>query len=165
VTEKEFISHIQDNTGLLWKLLHLYLQEENDKKDMFQEVILQCWAGRNNFRGDAKVSTWIYKVALFTILASKRKSAKQQYVGLGEAHDRFLVAEGECLTDQSEMLYKCIQRLKEVDKTIITMHLDGFPNLEIAEFLGISINNLNVKLHRIRDSLKKQLTDGGNGFA
>jgi len=157
--EKEFLSHINENTGLIWKLLHLYFHEEDAKKDMFQEVVLQCWAGRNNFRGDAKVSTWIYKVALFTILASQRKSAKHQHAALAEADEKHLVTEGEARADQSEALYRCIQRLKDVDKTIITMHLDGFSNPEIAEFLGVSINNLNVKLHRVKESLKKQLTN------
>ncbi len=157
--EKEFLSHINENTGLIWKLLHLYFQEEDAKRDMFQEVVLQCWAGRNNFRGDAKVSTWIYKVALFTILASQRKNAKHQHAPLAEADEKHLVTEGEARADQSEALYRCIQRLKDVDKTIITMHLDGFSNPEIAEFLGVSINNLNVKLHRVKESLKKQLTN------
>ncbi len=157
--EKEFLSHINENTGLIWKLLHLYFHEEDAKKDMFQEVVLQCWAGRNNFRGDAKVSTWIYKVALFTILASQRKNAKHQHAALAEADEKHLVTEGEAIADQSEALYRCIQKLKDVDKTIITMHLDGFSNPEIAEFLGVSINNLNVKLHRVKESLKKQLTN------
>ncbi len=157
--EKEFLCHINENTGLIWKLLHLYFHEEDAKKDMFQEVVLQCWAGRNNFRGDAKVSTWIYKVALFTILASQRKNTKHQHTALDEADEKHLVTERDARADKSEALYWCIQRLKDVDKTIITMHLDGFSNPEIAEFLGVSINNLNVKLHRVKESLKKQLTN------
>lgn len=157
MNEKEFLRHITENTGLIWKLLHLYFNEENTKKDMFQEVILQCWSGRNNFRGDAKVSTWIYKVSLFTILASQRKNAKNKHAALTEADDKHLATDVEARANQSEELYKCIQRLLEIDKTIITMHLDGFSNPEIAEFLGISINNLNVKLYRIKKKLKKQL--------
>ncbi len=157
--EKEFLRHINENTGLIWKLLHLYFHEEDAKNDMFQEVVLQCWVGRNNFRGDAKVSTWIYKVALFTILASQRKNAKHQHTALSEAEEKHLATEGEVRADQSDALYRCIQRLKEVDKTIITMHLDGFSNPEIAEFLGVSINNLNVKLHRVKESLKNKLTN------
>lgn len=157
--EKEFLSHINENTGLIWKLLHLYFREEDAKKDMLQEIVLQCWAGRNNFRGDAKVSTWVYKVALFTILASQRKNAKHRHATLVEADEKHLVTEGEARADQSDALYRCIQSLKDVDKTIITMHLDGFSNPEIAEFLGVSINNLNVKLYRVKESLKKQLTN------
>lgn len=158
--EKEFLSHINENTGLIWKLLHLYFNEEDAKKDMLQEIVLQCWAGRNNFRGDAKMSTWIYKVALFTILASQKKNAKHQHATLAEADEKHLVTEEEARADQSDALYRCIQSLKDIDKTIITMHLDGFSNPEIAEFLGVSINNLNVKLYRVKESLKKQLTNG-----
>lgn len=159
MTEAVFLDHINQSRNIIWKLLHLYLQSEEEKQDLFQEILLQCWSGRMNFRGESKASTWIYKVALFTILSLKRKTNKQQYVELSENESRKLVSGSESLADQSEALYKAIQSLKEIDKTIITMHLDGFSNPEIAEFLGVQSNNLNVKLHRIKELLKKRLSN------
>lgn len=159
MTEAVFLDHINQSRSLIWKLLHLYLQSDEEKNDMFQEVVLNCWSGRMNFRGDSKVSTWIYKVALFTILSLKRKTYKQQYVELSVNESHKLVSDNEYMADQSEALFQAVQRLKEADKTIITMHLDGFSNPEIAEFLGVPTNNLNVKLHRIKELLKKRLTN------
>lgn len=59
--------------------------------------------------------------------------------------------------DESESLYHAIRELNELDRMIITLHLDGYENEEIAEITGLTKNNVAVKLHRIKDGLIQKL--------
>ena len=86
---------------------------------------------------------------MFTILTFKKKQPTLNRVDLKEAHS--IHQEENFQSDQAESLQNWIARLDDLSKTIITMHLDGFSNSEIADFIGIKLNNLNVKLHRIKE--------------
>jgi RNA polymerase sigma-70 factor (ECF subfamily) len=68
-------------------------------------------------------------------------------------------------SDESELLFRAIKLLNDVDKTIITLHLDDYSNEEISEITGLTKNNVAVKLHRIKSQLTKQLNPEENGSA
>jgi RNA polymerase sigma-70 factor (ECF subfamily) len=117
--------------------------------------MVQAWTGIHRFNGEAKFSTWLYKVALFTILTAKRKDKKVKWVSM-EGVESSTETEHVSI-DQKEVLLLAIRQLSEVDKTLITMHLDGFSNTEIADFLGITVNNCQVKLHRVKEQVTKMI--------
>jgi RNA polymerase sigma-70 factor, ECF subfamily len=75
-TEKNFIQSIEQNQQIIHKVCNLYMNNEQDKKDLFQEVVLGAWKGFNNFKGDAKFSTWLYRVALNTAITFYRKDLR-----------------------------------------------------------------------------------------
>ncbi|MFN3590042.1 MAG: RNA polymerase sigma factor, partial [Spirosomataceae bacterium] len=115
----------------------------------------QAWSGIERFKAEAKFSTWLYKVALFTILTAKRKEKKVKWVSIDGVEKSSEIDTAS--TDQREVLIQAIRRLSEVDKTLLTMHLDGFSNTEIADFMGITINNCQVKLHRVKEHVTKMI--------
>ena len=119
---------------------------------MYQEILLQVWKGIDNFKSDAKFSTWLYKVALNTVLnGQKQKRIKTET--LSESQPQ----ESSENYDNINLLYQVIRRLDEIDRMIITLNLEGYKNPEIAEITGMSTNHINVKLHRIRKSITDQL--------
>jgi len=74
VSRKEFVNLIKEYQGLINSLCNIYFVSEEDKKDSRQDIILQLWRAYPSFRKESKISTWIYKVALHTILSKiKRK--------------------------------------------------------------------------------------------
>ena len=155
MNEKEFLELINAHQATIHHLLKLYVHDPEDKDDLKQEIILQAWKSKDSFRRQSSFNTWLYKLALYTILTSKRKQAKINQVDLEEAerlHDPENFEQEEV-----KLLYKCIAGLDDLSKTIITMHFDGFSNPEIAEFMGITVNNLNVKLHRIKEKITNYL--------
>jgi RNA polymerase sigma-70 factor (ECF subfamily) len=116
---------------------------------------LQAWRSFERFNGLSKFSTWLYRVGLNTVLTFKRRAVLvkpadnlEQVGGVHEPHSR---------TDESEALFQAIRGLTEIDRMLITLHLDGYENEEIAEISGLTKNNVAVKLHRIRESLTKKL--------
>jgi RNA polymerase sigma-70 factor (ECF subfamily) len=134
-----------------------------DQDDLFQDVLLQVWSSIPAFRGEAKETTWIYRVAFNTALAWRRGERRRR-----ERHETFLKLDAspraqpspvDSLPEQEivERLYAAIRQLPKVDGSLALMHLDGLSYQEMAEVLGISENYVGVKLNRIRKQLAEQL--------
>jgi RNA polymerase sigma factor (sigma-70 family) len=76
-TEKDFIQSIEQDQNIIHKVCSLYMNKEQDKKDLFQEIVLNAWKGFRNFKGEARFSTWLYRVALNTAITFYRKEKRQ----------------------------------------------------------------------------------------
>lgn len=129
-------------------------------QDLLQETFIAVWNNMEKFRGDAKWSTWIYRIAVNTCLSHLRKK-KETLMDI--EHPTLSTLQDEVNTKEQEvqLLYKCISRLQETDRLIITLVLEDKPYEEIASITGITEVNLRVKIHRI----KKQLTQIYNSYA
>jgi RNA polymerase sigma-70 factor (ECF subfamily) len=64
VSEKEFLSQLKEHQNIIYKLVHLYANNEEDKKDLYQEILLQAWKTYSAFRGDAKFSTRLNSISI-----------------------------------------------------------------------------------------------------
>lgn len=154
VSEKEFVALVNENRGIIYKVIRLYIYHEEDTRDLYQEIVFQAWKSYPRFDGRSKFSTWLYRVGLNTVLTFKRRPV---VVVPHEDLASLNVAQTKTNTDESEALYAAIRQLPEIDRMIISLHLDGYENEEIAEITGLTKNNTAVKLHRIKDILIKKL--------
>ena len=152
MSESEFLELVRINQGIIYKLVGLYVNNTEEKKDLYQEILLQAWRGWPTFRGDARFSTWLYRISLNTIFTQKRKKHRINY---RESMDDFStpVQNVSLQNEEAGRLKLAIRQLSEIDRAIITMHLDGYENPEIADMMGISDNLVSVKLHRIKKQL------------
>ena len=154
--EQQFLEAIQANQGIIRKLAGIYAQHEEDKKDLYQEILLQAWKAFPKFRGDSKFSTWLYKVSLNTILTASRKKNKETYREQIDDHITDTGSSGLAMEDR-QMIGMAMNQLSDIDKALISLHLDGYSNPEIADILGISLNHTGVKLHRIKQVMTKKM--------
>lgn len=154
--EKEFTLEIEKNKGIIRKVIRLYVDDPEEQRDLFQEIIFQSWKSYPRFGGRSKFSTWLYRIALNTVLTFRRKP---QLVKPYEDLSALNVPHDKTYADESEALYHAIRELNELDRMIITLHLDGYDNEEIAEITGLTKNNTAVKIHRIKDHLIEKLKD------
>ncbi len=129
-------------------------------QDLLQETFIAVWSNMQKFRGDAKWSTWIYRIAVNTCLTHLRKK-KDTLMDIENTSLSMLSEEVNTKEQEVQLLYKCISRLQETDRLIITLVLEDKPYEEIASITGITETNLRVKIHRI----KKQLTQIYNSYA
>lgn len=149
-TQQQFLSLVKQHQGIIYKLVNLYAIHEEDRKDLYQEILLQAWKSYDSFRGASAFSTWLYRIALNTILTAGRKRRPVMTDKIPEdAH----VPDG----DERQRLYAAIRTLSETDRAIISLHLEGYDNKEVSQIMGISPNNTGVKLHRIKNQLSKLL--------
>lgn len=158
--EQLFHQWLQDHSGILGKVVRAFTQTSQDREDLLQEVLVQLWSSLPRFRGEAKASTWIYRVAFNTALAWKReaKPLKTQ-VSLSEIDPPAETGRPETLArdQQIERLYAAIRQLPGIDASLALMHLDGLSYQEMAAVVGISENHVGVKLTRIRQHLARSL--------
>ena len=155
--KKEFIELINNNRALIFKVCNLYCRDLENRKDLFQEVVLQLWKSFPGFRNESANSTWIYRVALNTAISNFRKESKKpekKSLTLTE----FEIPDMPGATDEKEnssALNLAIERLSEIEKAIIMLYLDEKSYEEISEIIGISNSNVGVRLNRIKNKLSK----------
>ncbi|WP_293306428.1 RNA polymerase sigma factor [Pedobacter sp. UBA5917] len=154
--EKSYLDKLEEHKGIIYKMVNLYADDEEDRKDLYQEIVFQSWSAFNRFKGDAKFSTWLYKISLNVSLSFLSRQKKQTRTKEQNDFDHFF--EPPELSERADWLYRCIKQLTEIDRSIIMLHLDGFDNTEISEMMGLSRNHANVKLHRIKQQLTTLLT-------
>jgi RNA polymerase sigma-70 factor (ECF subfamily) len=124
----------------------------DDQKDAFQDIILQLWKSFETFRGESEISTWIYRVSLNTVLTKVKKEKKKitaEPVGASELSISVAMADGDI-----ELLNMVIQSLKDLDKAIVILYLEGYKNKEISQILNLTPTNVSTKLNRVRAELK-----------
>jgi RNA polymerase sigma-70 factor, ECF subfamily len=156
--QAEYIKRIQEHNGIIHKVIGLYVNNREDKRDLYQEVLLQAWKSYKNFKGKSVFSTWLYKVALNTVLTFNKKRK------ITEGFDKSEPSEPiQDSKEDHEVLYHIIKSLGEIDRMLISLHLDGYKNNEIAEITGMTQNHINVKLHRIKGQIIEQFKMINNG--
>ena len=157
--EKEFESHIKEHELLLHKVSCMYAYNNTDRQDLFQEIVIQLWKAFPNFKGDAKISTWMYRIAINTAITGLRKTKK--LITSYEPHTipEHAVDEATSLQKEEQVkeLYNAIERLNQVEKAIVMLYMEDRSYEDMEEILGINQGNLRVKMNRIKDKLK-QLT-------
>lgn len=154
--EKQFLEIIHTHQKIIYKVSRMYRDSPEDREDLFQEIVYQLWKSYPEFKGDAKVSSWMYRIALNTAMASYRKK-KPAIEYRGEFPEVLHKAEEPSVHDNEERLFQALKLLDDAEKAVISLYLDDLNYKEIAELLGISENNVGVRLNRIKTKLKKLL--------
>ena len=161
--EREFSDLIKDNQGLIIKISRMYTHSQEDEKDLFQEIVLQLWRSYGSFKGNSKITTWMYRIALNTAITLFRK--KSRSIKTDELQDFHYKKETE--EDDSEQaqqistLYSIIKMLPDTERAIVMMYLDDLPYKEIAANLGITEGNARVKMNRLKKTLKELMENDG----
>lgn len=153
--EEEFLLRLSESQGIVHKVCGMYCDDEEERKDLFQEIIIQLWKSYPSFKGEAKFSTWMYRVAFNVSIQQLRKEKKKQEDAyLPERLDQFSAEVEEEDSLEKRMLKIAIKQLNDIEKAIIMLYLEDRNNEDIAEIIGISQNNVRVKMNRIRNKLK-----------
>jgi RNA polymerase sigma-70 factor (ECF subfamily) len=141
--------------GILVKVVHAYAFEHADRQDLSQEIAVQVWRSVDAFRGESSVPTWMYRVALNTALAwTRREHRHQRFKEPLEGMESILTTESSAKPDpRLEWLYRQIAQLKDVDRSVALLLLDGFSYKEIAAVTGLTESNVGVKINRIKSAL------------
>jgi RNA polymerase sigma-70 factor (ECF subfamily) len=157
--EAEFLSDFETNQNIAHKICRMYTTNKDDHNDLFQEITIQLWKNYSKFRGDAKFSTWMYRVALNTAISLYRKSTRTLKTDdFSEVAFKISSTEYDDTEEkQLEALYKAVHQLNDIDKALVFLYLENKPFNEISETLGISNVNARVKMNRAKEKLKSIL--------
>ena len=155
--ENKFIKLINEHQGLIHKVCIMYESDRDVRNDLFQEIVLQLWRSFNSFRGESKITTWMYRIALNTAISGYRKQTRNvKTEDLNEMH--FNISEHYGTDDEEENVQKlqwAIRQLSDIERAMVMMALEEIPYDEIAETIGITQNNVRVRMNRIREKLRR----------
>ena len=154
--EGRFLEVLGQHEQIINKVIRIYRIDSEDRRDLFQEIVYQLWRSYESFKGESRVSTWIYRVALNTAITSLRKSKKVPEQT--ELNDQVVHGQESFDTpdrgEQVQQLYSAIRSLGEVDRALVMLYLEELSYKEIAEVLGLTEDNVGVKLNRIKTRLR-----------
>lgn len=154
--EHNFVNQLEEHQNIIHKVCRIYTQDSDSHNDLFQEITIQLWKAYPKFRGDAKFTTWMYRVALNTAITlyrrSKRSLRTEDFDGVAykikyENYD-------DTEEQQLKLMYNAIRQLNDIDKALVFLYLEDKNYTEISDTLGISEVNARVKMNRIKTKLK-----------
>ena len=149
-----FNDWLSRHRGLLFKVVHAYAFNPHDREDLLQEIVTQVWNSIPRYKAESRVTTWLYRVALNTSLAWTRKERK--HWGRTQTLDGTeltLTELAPARNSRLDWLHEEIAQMDHVDRSLTLLLLDGFSYRDMAETLGISENNVGVKINRIKTRL------------
>jgi len=154
--KEQFLNVFEKNIGIIIKISRAYTKTVQDKEDLINDIALELWKSFGKFKGDSKISTWIYRVALNTSMNFKRKRNSDKLFFFGDLNLTNGLGWLNEQTDSSQydILYQCVDELNDIDKAIILLYLDGNSHDEISNISGISKTNVGTRIGRIKEQIK-----------
>ncbi len=148
---------LEKNIGIIIKISGAYTNSVQDKEDLINDITLELWKSFGRFKGNSKISTWIYRVAINTSMNFRRRKKREK---LFFPNDLKQIESADWITEPSdssysEILYRCIEELNQLNKAIILLLLDGNSYDEISEITGISKSNVGTRINRIKEQLRE----------
>ncbi len=162
ISDSNVFSELLDrHKGILYKVANAYCQDEEDRKDLIQEIIFQLWRSFGKYDQTYQQSTWVYRIALNVSISFYRKEKKRKEpttVLTDEILEVVNEAELGETQEDIQLLYQFINQLPALDRALMLLYLDQRTYQEIADILGITETNVATKINRIKQKLKRQFT-------
>jgi len=156
--QKDFIKLIREHEGIIYKISRVYFEQDEDQKDLYQEIVYQLWKSHDSYNSKSKWSTWMYRVALNTAISSLNKHKKGIRKVASDHLDGIKMEPFDPVMEQRvDWLYKSIQELSVVEKGVILLYLEGKSHEEISNITGFSTSNVGTRISRIKQKLKTQI--------
>ena len=154
--EQAFLKDIQQHQNIIYKVCNLYRDRREDQEDLFQEIVYQLWKAYPGFKGESKLSTWMYRIALNTAIAAYRKP-KIDITYPEELPDQVPYAADVSSSENEQLLFRALRTLTDAEKAVISLFLEDYSYQEIAAITGLTESNVGVRLNRIKTKLKERL--------
>lgn len=152
IKERDFERVVRSHKSTIYTVCYMFSKDRDEVQDLFQDTLINLWQGYDNFRGESKVDTWIWRVALNTCVSAERKKKRRgERVPLSMASDLFSDTDAE--SKQVQQLYRCINKLNLMDRALILLWLENMSYEDMGAIMGISPKNISVKLVRVKQQL------------
>lgn len=149
---------ILPHAGIIIKICRAYTNSQEDFEDYYQEVCLQIWRSKDNFKEESEWSTWVYRLSLNVCLTLLKKKKNDPQHFTSDTLPAEVTEDSRAFADESlNELYDAIKHLSEVDRAVILLYLEEKSYQEIADIIGTNPNNIGVRIKRIKERLKKLL--------
>ena len=153
-SQQDFLRILSEYQGIIHKVNLAYFKTVSDREDNFQEVVYQLWKSFPALNDRSKIGSWMYAVAINTAISKIRKDSKLVLMETIPDKEQTDIPENIDNAMDAEQLLDAIQKLNEVDKSIMLLYLDEYSYEQIADVMGISASNVGVRINRAKKQLK-----------
>ena len=152
--ERQFTAIVNKHKRTIYTVCYMFSKDKDEVEDLFQEILVRMWNGFASFRGESSLNSWIWRVSLNTCLNfEKKKTREGERIRLDVDIEPSDDADNDAM--QIKQLRERIGRLGFIDRSIILLWLENMSYEEIGAIVGISAQNVSVRLVRIREKLKQ----------
>lgn len=160
--DDQFLEWVEKYKSRILNVSRFYTWEEEEQKDLYQEILLQIWKSMPRFRAESSPGTWIYRISVNTSLMFKRSAGRRREAPILEKIEEPASVPGieEKIDHESELLAlrKAISSLKELDQTLLMLYFEELSYREISDITGLTVSNVGARLSRIKRHLTTMLT-------
>lgn len=157
----QFLHVVDANKGIIYKVANAYCRDKENRKDLVQEITLQLWLAFPKYDEQFMLTTWIYRIALNVSISFFRKQVSREKINHPLTEEILTLMTDDEQSDVDSdltLLHMLIRQLKEFDRALMLLYLEGRSNSEIADILGITASNVSTKVGRIKEQLREKFT-------
>lgn len=151
-----FLQLVETNKAIIYKVCHSYCRNQADREDLAQEIVYQLWRSAQRYDESLRFTTWMYRVALNTAISFYRKQ-KNDAVTVLSGEEENIADAGTEEDENLKRLQTCINGLKDLEKALMLLYLEGHSHKEIAGILGITVTNVATSIGRVKEKIKQKL--------
>lgn len=156
--QQQFLEMVRQNSGILHKVCRMYGNSDEDRQDLFQEIVAQVWKSFATFRMESKPSTWIYRIALNTAISSFRKQQRSIFTLPLDELEIQVEQDDEIKAERLKLMYAAIAQLSDIEKALVMLYIEEKSYEEMEDILGMAQGNMRVKMNRIKEKLRKHIS-------
>lgn len=150
--EHQFELLVRQHKRTIYTVCYMFSHNKTEIDDLFQEILIRLWNGFDHYEGRSSAQTWVYRVALNTAINQDKKERHRiETIPLTVDIDPYVADDPS--SQQIRELYNLISRLDLIDRSLVLLWLEGVSYDEIGAIIGITPNNVGVKLARIKEKL------------
>ncbi len=160
-SEDTLLALLEDHDATLRGIAVAYAGADGEEEDLYQEILVQVWRSLPNFRGNSAAGTWLYRVALNTGLAWRRRAMRHaaRRAPSGSLGDNVQPASHETPRSQAAILTDFLSTLGGPDRSVLLLYLEGLSYDEIADVAGLSVNAVGMRLHRMKQTFTERFVE------
>lgn len=156
-----FKDALKENDKMISGICYRFFGPGDDAGDAHQEILLKIWMNIEKFRNECSIKTWIYRIAVNVCITyrSKAKRKSVRFVPISKSVEKQGNSDYENSGDDENKLVffrSFVDKLNAADKTLVSLYLEELDTREISEITGFSESNVRVKIHRIKNQIKKE---------
>lgn len=155
---KSFLAIVEAHKGIIYKVANAYCRQADSRPDLIQEIMVQLWLGFPRYDEQFRITTWLYRIALNVSISYYRKENRRGSLNHPLPDELLHLPAGASTGDLDESvqaLYRFIRALREIDRAVMLLYLEGNSQQEIGDILGLTATHVSTKVGRIKQQLKK----------
>lgn len=151
------MARLDEHRKILWKVATSYCRNDEDRRDLAQEIVIQLWRAFPRYDSQYRFSTWMYRIAMNVAISFHRSESRRTRDVSPLDESSFEIAAPETTSDELRLLHGWIATLDPLNKALVILYLDGNAYDTIGEVLGISATNVSTKISRLKQKMKREM--------